>query len=93
MNDDKREEAAGLSGSGVQRWVRRLVCAVASHEWRVVRKMNPGSRKVACDRCGGCWAMHDPTQTLVPWDDEFEAMYAPGGPLDPATDPRWRNDA
>jgi hypothetical protein len=25
--------------------------------------------------------MHDPTRSLVPWDAEFEAMYAPGGAL------------
>lgn len=77
----------------LERGVRRLACMVAGHDYRVVRQMNPCSRKVACDRCGGCWAMHDPTRTFVPWDDEFEAMYAPGGPLDPATDPRWRKDA
>jgi len=25
--------------------------------------------------------MHDPTRTFEPWDLEFEALYAPGGPL------------
>lgn len=29
--------------------------------------------------------MHDRTRTFVPWDSELEAMYAPGGPLDPET--------
>ena len=47
--------------------------------------MNPGARKVGCDRCGAVWGMHDRTRTFVPWDSELEAMYAPGGPLDPET--------
>ncbi len=54
-----------------------------SHQYRVLRRMNPGARKVGCDRCGAVWGMHD--RTFVPWDSELEAMYAPGGPLDPET--------
>ena len=27
--------------------------------------------------------MHDYLEIAVPWDDEFEALYAPGGPLHP----------
>ena len=49
----------------------------------------PGGRDVykrqGCDRCGAVWGMHDRTRTFVPWDSELEAMYAPGGPLDPET--------
>lgn len=65
--------------------VRRLVCWLTSHEYRVTRRMNKGARKLVCDRCGGAWGMHDATQTVVPWDAELEALYAPGGPLDPAS--------
>lgn len=67
----------------LERGVRRLACMVVGHQYRVLRRMNPGARKVGCDRCGAVWGMHDRTRTFVPWDDEFEAMYAPGGPLDP----------
>lgn len=73
----------------LERGVRRLACMVAGHNYRVLRQMNPGARKVGCDRCGCCWAMHDATRAFVPWNSDFEAMYAPGGPLDPATDPRF----
>lgn len=63
--------------------VRWIACMVVGHQYRVLRRMNPGARKVGCDRCGFTWAMHDRTRAFVPWDSEFEAMYAPGGPLDP----------
>ena len=65
--------------------VRRLACMVAGHQYRVLRKMNAGARKVGCDRCGCAWGMHDATRAFLPWDDDLEAAYAPGGPLDPAT--------
>ena len=77
------------ASSPLERHVRCLACMVLGHKYRVLRRMNPGERKVGCDRCGACWAMHDATRAFVPWDDEFEEMYAPDGPLDPATDPRF----
>lgn len=61
-----------------------LACSIFGHQYRVLRVMNKGARKIGCNRCGKSWGMHDPTRTLVPWDAELEAMYAPGGPLDPA---------
>ena len=69
----------------LERGVRRLACMLVGHQYRVLRRMNPGARKVGCDRCGAVWGMHDRTRTFVPWDSELEAMYAPGGPLDPET--------
>jgi len=68
----------------LERTVRRLACMVVGHKYRVLRRMNPGTRKVGCDRCGAAWGMHDATRAFVPWDSDLEAMYAPGGPLDPA---------
>lgn len=61
----------------------KLICLLIGHEYRVVRRMNPGARKVTCDRCHKAWGMHDPTRSFVPWDSQLESMYAPGGPLDP----------
>jgi hypothetical protein len=63
--------------------IGRIVCFIAGHKYRVVRRMNPGARKVTCDRCHATWGMHDQTRAFVPWDSQLEAMYAPGGPLDP----------
>ena len=80
MNETEQTAVAGP----VERVVRRLVCLVAGHEYRVLRRMNPGARKVGCDRCLCTWGMHDRTRAFVPWDDSMDAMYAPGGPLDPA---------
>lgn len=68
----------------VERMVRRLVCRFAGHKYRVLRRMNPGARKVGCARCGCAWGMHDDTRAFVPWDGDLEALYATGGPLDPA---------
>lgn len=77
---DHQPGVAGL----VERTVRRLACLLAGHKYRVARQMNPGARKVVCGRCGGAWGMHDATRAFVPWDADLEALYAPGGPLDPA---------
>ena len=59
----------------------RFLCAVFRHRFVVERVLNERSRKVGCTRCGRAWAMHDPTKTFVPWDSEFEELYAPGGLL------------
>jgi len=85
MEHDTKEPSSRPVAGLVERTVRRLACMVAGHKYRVERRMNPGARKVVCDRCGAAWGMHDATRSLVPWDDQLEAMYAPGGPLDPAT--------
>lgn len=61
----------------------RLFCAVAGHRYTVVRLMPMYERKIECARCGKAWAMHDGLRIILPWDDEFEALYAPGGPLHP----------
>lgn len=77
------EGRRGAVAGPVERPVRRLACMVVGHKYRVLRRMNPGARKVGCDRCGAVWGMHDATRSLVPWSNELEAAYAPGGPLDP----------
>ena len=59
----------------------RLLCAVLGHRFVVERQLNPRTRKVGCTRCQRKWAMHDPTRTFVPWDSEFESLYAPDGLL------------
>lgn len=71
-------------GGRVDRPVGRIVCMFTGHRYRVLRKLNQGARKVCCDRCGAMWGMHDNTRSFVPWDDDLETTYAPGGPLDPA---------
>ena len=65
--------------------LERLICAVFGHRYVVERVLNHGARKVGCTRCGKHWAMHDGTRSLVQWDGEFEAMYAPGGLLSEAS--------
>ena len=65
----------------LERIVSWLVCTIASHKYVVERELNDRARKVRCNRCGKQWAMHDPTRSFVPWDADFEAMYAPGGLL------------
>ena len=59
----------------------RIMCALFRHHFVIERVLNERARKVGCTRCGRSWAMHDPTRTFVPWDAEFESLYAPGGLL------------
>lgn len=62
--------------------MKELICFFLGHKYTVVRRMNPGARKVHCSRCGNNWGMHDATRSFVPWDGEFDELYARGGPLD-----------
>lgn len=57
----------------------RFICAIFGHKYVVERVLNYRARKVSCTRCKRSWAMHDPTRSFLPWDGEFEALYAPGG--------------
>lgn len=61
----------------------RLVCAVAGHRYTVERRLSAEARKIRCARCERAWAMHDGLRIILPWDADFEALYAPGGPLHP----------
>lgn len=66
--------------------IERLICAFFGHRDVVERVLSNHARKVGCTRCDRHWAMHDPTRSFVPWNGEFEDMYAPGGPLDPKSE-------
>lgn len=59
----------------------KLICSAFGHRYTVDRVLNDGARKVGCARCGKSWAMHDATRSLIPWDSELEALYAPEGDL------------
>jgi len=65
----------------LERLVMRLLCACMGHRYFVARRLGVGARKVRCERCKKAWAMHDETLSFVPWDADFEALYAPGGLL------------
>jgi hypothetical protein len=54
-----------------------LVCVVLGHRFYVQRILDMRARKVGCRRCAGEWALHERLSVLIPWDEEFEAMYAP----------------
>ena len=57
-----------------------LWCWLLGHEYVVLRRMNPGARKVGCERCGGQWGMHDETRAFIPWNSELEAFYDRNNP-------------
>lgn len=59
----------------------RLFCAIFGHKYFVERKLSEHARKVGCLQCDRKWAMHDPTKSFLPWDEEFEAFYGRNGPL------------
>lgn len=66
--------------------LERLICAAIGHRYVVERVLNHGARKIGCTRCGKQWAMHDGTRSFVPWNGEFDALYAPGEILTEASD-------
>jgi hypothetical protein len=71
-----RRRTAVVSASQL---LKDLHCFVLGHEFYIARRMNPQARKVGCNHCKRYWAMHDPTCSFIPWDDELEEFYSPNG--------------
>ena len=57
--------------------MNKLLCWIFWHRLFVLRVLNPGARKVGCERCKQEFGMHDSTRSFVPWDNEFEEFYKP----------------
>ncbi len=55
--------------------MNKILCWLLGHNYFVNQTFGSCSRRVCCDRCGGDWAMHDPSMSFVEWDVEFEDMY------------------
>lgn len=64
----------------LERIVRWLACALTGHRYTVAREFGV-ARKVVCERCRAAWAMHDDTESFLPWDADLEALYSPDGML------------
>lgn len=60
-------------------FLRRLFCFLLGHEFFVVQRFSPQSRRVGCHNCDGDWGMNDDARALVRWGPEFEAMYRERG--------------
>lgn len=60
---------------------KKIICYVIGHDYVVEKKLNLRARKLTCKRCNAKFAMHDPTRSVVAWNNEFEELYAPGGAL------------
>lgn len=56
--------------------LERLICALTRHRYIVERELSATSRKIGCTRCGRSWAMNDDARALVPWDADFDKLYA-----------------
>lgn len=57
------------------RVVKRLLCAVFEHKYRVIRYFTANTRQVGCARCKRSWAMNDEVRVLLPWDKELEDLH------------------
>ena len=60
---------------------KRIICYVFGHVYAVEKKLNLRARKLTCKRCNSKFAMHDPTKSVVAWNNEIEELYAHGGLL------------
>lgn len=63
------------SGHSLPRLVRRILCVLIGHKYRVVQRFSPDVRRVKCDRCGSDWGMNDRVRVLVNWDEDLEEMH------------------
>lgn len=55
--------------------MRKALCLILKHRFRVVQEFGRESRRIKCERCGGDWAMNDYVRAFVPWDGNFEQLY------------------
>jgi hypothetical protein len=55
--------------------LRRLLCWFLGHRSYVVQEFTEHSRRIACERCKGDWAMNDSLRAVVPWCRELESLY------------------
>lgn len=60
---------------------RKLWCLLIGHKFYVWQELNPWSRRVVCDHCGGDWGMNDDCRAIIPWGSELESLYRSQGIL------------
>ena len=53
----------------------RLACLALGHRLHVKQEFGRNARRVECLRCEREWAMHDPTRSFLPWDEDFAELY------------------
>lgn len=56
--------------------LKRIICRIIGHKYRLLRRFSAVERKISCDRCGRTWGMHDTARALVPWDSDLDALHA-----------------
>jgi hypothetical protein len=61
-----------------------LHCNLFGHAYSIKQRFPDGSKKLSCSRCKKEYGLHPGTQSIVPWDEELETLYQPGGLLGPA---------
>lgn len=53
----------------------KLRCLFFGHNYTVTQKFSPASRRLACTRCRGMFAMNDDVRAVVDWNSAFHEMY------------------
>lgn len=69
MQEEKQQRQRPL-----ERLVRRALCWVKGHKYRVVQRFRPEVWRIKCDRCGGDWCMNDDEKAVLDWDKELENL-------------------
>lgn len=65
----------------MKQFIMRLICFMLEHDLHLSRYVNQDINRVKCRRCNKVFAMHHPTQSLIEWDDDLEALHSSEGPL------------
>jgi hypothetical protein len=61
--------------------MRKLFCLFGRHDYALVQKLTPHSRKIGCRVCRRMFGMNDDARAVIPWDGELEEMYRTIGVL------------
>ena len=54
---------------------RKLLCRLGRHDYYLVQRLTPHSRKLGCSRCGRFFGMNDDARAVIDWTADLEEMY------------------
>ena len=56
--------------------MRKLLCKIFGHKYKLLRKVTPLIREIECTRCKRQFGMHDEVKTILPLDNELRYAHS-----------------
>lgn len=55
--------------------MKKILCLLFGHDFFLIKKLTPHSRKLGCHRCDLHFAMNDDVHAVIQWSSDVEEMY------------------